>query len=130
MTEFRVAGDLLGLMEEYAVLLHNRPRMMLQVALNMPDHTGVYVQGRYLEMRRRRRCVPPIQCFRVCGVDIAGGNGTSDALACSFISWALLFLALGHLLLVSLSSPFLVPDHLNPSQNMSMEEKLKRLHAG
>ena len=91
------AGDLLGLMEEYAVLLqgrsviknvasstagvpmpmqhmpmprlcqgcavilfifvYNRPRMMLQIALNMPDHTGVYVQGRYLEMRRRRRCV-------------------------------------------------------------------------
>jgi len=48
------AGDLLGLLEEYGVLLTSRPRMLLQLALNMPDHTGVYVQGRYLEMRRRR----------------------------------------------------------------------------
>jgi hypothetical protein len=48
------AGDLLELLEEYGVLFSNRPRMLLQIALNMPDHTGVYVQGRYLEMRRRR----------------------------------------------------------------------------
>ena len=120
----------MGLMEEYAVLLHNRPRMMLQVALNMPDHTGVYVQGRYLEMRRRRRCVPPIQCLLVCGVDAAGGNGTSDCLACSFISWDLLFLVQGVLMLGSLSSHFFAQDQLNPPQNMSMEEKLKRRQAG
>ena len=48
------AGDLLGLLEEYGILLNNRPRMLLQISLNMPDHTGVYMQGRYLEMRRRR----------------------------------------------------------------------------
>ena len=48
------AGDLMELLEEYGVLLHQRPRMLLQIALNMPDHSGVYRQGQFLEMRRRR----------------------------------------------------------------------------
>eukprot|EP00961_Rhodomonas_salina_P032002 431137-Rhodomonas_salina.4 len=37
--------DLGGFLEEFAEVLVDRPRMLLQLALNMPNHTGVFKVG-------------------------------------------------------------------------------------
>lgn len=46
--------DSMAFLEEFSKLLHQRPRIVLQLALNMPNHSYVQQQGRILDARRRR----------------------------------------------------------------------------
>lgn len=46
--------DSMAFLEEFSKLLHERPRIVLQLALNMPNHSYVQHQGRILDARRRR----------------------------------------------------------------------------